>query len=436
MARPSRLQLIAALAHRDFRLFWAGSALSISGRQTSMVAMAWLLFDLTGSPLQLGLLGFFRFVPALILGLVGGVAADKADRRQLLIATGLGGAAVFATLATLTLAGSVQVWHVLTAAFLASSVGAFEGPSRQSIFPHLIDRRDLTNAVALTAAINPSVRIVMPLAAGIAIDRLGEAYTGVGAVMLFIAGMYLVSSYLLFRVHMPRLQGALGSGVQNVVAGIRYVRSNHVFAFLLLMAYVWGFFGQSYTILLPVFASAINEESSGVTLGSLHSLSGLGGIVGALGSGALRSVPRPGLVIVAMGVAFGVTVTGFGFSPWYGLTLFLLMLASMSHEIFGVTAMSILQRRLDDEYRGRVMGLWGMQFSVLHALGNLQIGAVALFLGAPATVAVAGAIVAAFAVFVAGTDRQIRGLRNEPRADAADSSAGPDSTTPPEREGA
>ena len=434
MARPSRFQLIAALAHRDFRLFWAGSALSISGRQTSMIAMAWLLFDITGSPLQLGFLGFVRFVPALVLGLAGGVAADKADRRQLLIATGLGAAAVFAALAALTLRGSVETWHVLTAGFLASSVGAFEGPSRQSIFPHLIDRRDLTNAVALTATINPSVRIGMPLAAGIAIDRLGDGYTGAAAVLFFIAGMYLVSSFLMFMVHMPRLKGALGSGLQNVIEGVRYVRSNHIFAFLILMAYVWGFFGQSYTVLLPVFAAAIDEESSGVILGSLFSISGLGGIIGALISGGARSVPRPGLVIVAMGVAFGVTVAAFAYSPWYGLTLFLLMLASMSHQIFGVTAQSILQRRVDDAYRGRVMGLWGMQFSVLHALGALQMGALALFVGAHAAVAIAGAIVAAFAVFVAGSDQQVRSLRQEPRPSAEDAAAGHATTTPPGRE--
>lgn len=431
MARSSRFQLVAALAHRDFRLFWAGSALSIAGRQTSMLAMAWLLFDIERSPLLLGLLGFVRFVPALVLGLAGGVAADKADRRHLLIGTGFGAAAVFAGLAALTLTGTVQTWHVLAAGFLASSVGAFEGPSRQSIFPYLIDRRDLANAVALTATINPSVRIVMPLAAGIAIDRLGDGYTGVAAVLFFIAGMYLVSSYLMFMVHMPRLQGVLGSGLQNVVAGMRYVRSNHVFWFLLLMAYVWGFFGQSYTVLLPVFASAIDEESSGVILGTLFSISGLGGIIGALVGGGPRSLPRPGLVIVAMGVAFGAALAGFAFSPWYALTLFLLMLASMSHQIFGVTAQSILQRRVDDEYRGRVMGLWGMQFSVLHSLGNLQIGALALFLGAPAAVAIAGALVAAFAVFVAGSDRRIRALRHDPSPEAEDATA-----TPPEREGA
>ena len=432
MARPSRLQLVAALAHRDFRLFWAGSALAISGRQTSMVAMGWLLFDITGSPLQLGLLGFIRFVPALVLGPAGGVVADRADRRQLLIGTALGGAALFTVLATLTLTGSIHGWHVLTIAFLASSVGAFEGPSRQAMFPHLIDRRDLINAVALTATINPSVRIVMPLAAGIAIDRLGDGYDGVAAVLFFIAGMYLVSSYLLFRVHMPRLRGAVGSGFQNVVEGVRYVRSNHIFAFLLVMAYVWGFFGQAYTALLPVFAAAIDPESSGFVLGSLYSISGLGGIIGALIAGSLRSVVRPGLIIIAMGVSFGAALAGFAYSPWYWLTLLMMMLASMSHEIFGVTAVSIIQRRVDDEYRGRMMGLWGMQFSVLHSLGNLQLGALALFLGAPAAVAVAAAVVAAFAIFVAGSDRQIRGLRHEPLATTGDAAAGHGATTPPQ----
>ena len=396
-----------------------------------MVVMLWLLYDITGSPLQLGFLGFSRFVPALVLGLAGGVAADRADRRHLLIGTALGGATVFTVLATLTLTGSVQVWHVLATAFLASSVGAFEGPSRQAIFPHLIDRRDLTNAVALTATINPSVRIVMPLAAGIAIDRLGAGYTGAAAVLFFIAAEYLAASYLMFRLHMPRLRGAVGSGLQNVVQGVRYVRSNHTFTFLILMAYVWGFFGLTYTALMPVFAAAINEESSGFILGTLFSISGLGGIIGALSSGALRSVLRPGLIIIAMGIAFGAVLAGFAYSPWYWLTLLLIMLASMTHEIFGVTAVSIIQRRVDDQYRGRVMGLWGMQFSVLHSLGNLQIGALALFLGAPAAVAIAGAIVAAFAIFVAGSDRQIRGLRNDPPPAAVDASADPTATPPP-----
>ena len=433
MARP-RLQLVAPLAHRDFRLFWAGSALSISGRQPSMVAMSWLLFDLTGSPLQLGFLGFVRFVPSLILGLAGGVAADRADRRQLLIATALGGAVVFAGLAALTLTGSLSVWHVLAAGFLAASVGAFEGPSRQAIFPHLIDRRHLTDAIALTATINPSVRIVMPLAAGVAIDRLGAGYQGVAAVLFFISGMYLVSSYLFLRVHMPRLQGAVGSGLQNVVEGVRYVRSNHVFWLLILMAYAWAFFGQSYTVLLPVFASAINAESSGFILGSMFSISGVGGIIGALGSGPLRSVPRPGLIIVAMGVLFGATLAVFATTDSYWPTLLLLMVIAMSHEIFGVTALSILHRRVDDEYRGRVMGLWGMQFSVLHSLGNLQIGALALLLSAPGAVTIAGAIVAAFVVIVALADRQIRNLRHEPPPTAGGTPPTHGTTAPPGRE--
>ena len=250
------------------------------------------------------------------------------------------------------------------------------------------------------------------------------AGAGAGAGLAFIAGMYLVSSYLLFRVHMPRLQGALGSGLQNIAQGVRYVRSNHVFAFLILMAYVWGFFGQAYTALLPVFAVAIDPESSGFVLGTLFSISGLGGIIGALIAGSLRSVVRPGLIIIAMGVSFGVTLAGFAYSPWYWLTLLMMMLAVMSHEIFGVTAVSIIQRRVDDQYRGRVMGLWTMQFSVLHSLGNLQIGLLAVVLGAPAALAIAAAVVAAFAIFVAGSNRQIRGLRHEPLPATGDAAAG------------
>ena len=175
-----RFPLLTALVHRDFRLYWSGHAVAVAGQQMAIVTQMWLIFDLTGSALQLGLLGLARAVPGIIMNLVGGVLADKLDQRKLLIGASTLTAALFATLATLTFSGTVEVWHVLAVVFGTGACEAFMQPSRQALFPNLIDRQHMMSAVGLNSAVHPGTRMFAPIIAGVLIDRVGMGMEGCG----------------------------------------------------------------------------------------------------------------------------------------------------------------------------------------------------------------------------------------------------------------
>ena len=413
MALMKRFRVAAALTHRDFRLFWVGSIMSTSGRQAGMVVMAWLLYDLTGSALQLGLLGFARAVPAFVLGLYGGVLADKVDQRRLLVVTMAGSAGVYAALAALTLVGALQVWHILGITFLAGAVGAFEGPPRQALFPHLIDRRDLTSAVAVNTAVDPGVRIFIPIIAGVLIDRVGVGHAGAALSLVLVGCVYLVGTYLFLRIHAPRVERSRGGGLKELADGFRYILANHIFSFLILMAFVHALFGLAYTALLPIFAVEIDADSSGSILGLLFAAGGLGGFLGSFVGGMGAIARRQGPVMILSGVLYGGALVIFALTPTsiYGLMLMVLLMGSLWNQVFGVASQSILHQMVPDVYRGRVMGFWGMQYTMVHPLGTLQIGAMASFLGAPVAMAISGSVVALFALLVALPNSRIRRLR-------------------------
>ena len=418
MARPHIPALGAALAHRDFRLFWAGAALSVAGRQAGMLVQAWLVFDITGSALQLGLIGFVRAVPSFVLGLAGGVVADRIDRRHLSMATTVGGAVIWAGLGALVLSGQLAVWHVLGAGFLAGAVGAFEGPARQSMFPHLVERRLLTNAVALVASINPAVRIVVPVIAGVLIDRAGTGVTGAAVALYMVAGLYATATFMLFLVRMPRVERSVSGGLQSLREGLGFLRVHGLLRFLLVMSFVHAFFGMAYLAMLPVFAAEFSEGETGSTLGVLHAVGGMGGLAGAMAMGGAKEGGRRGLVLIGAGVGFGASLILFSATPWFLPGLVLLFFVSMANNVYEVVAQSTLHRQVPDDYRGRIMGFWGMQFNVVNPLGSLGMGLAATGIGAPLAVALGGAIVIAFDLLVASPNRRLRELRDDaPSAD-------------------
>lgn len=384
--------------------------MSVAGRQASMIATSWLLYDITGSALQLGYLGAVRAVPAFVLGLVGGVVADRFDRRRLLIVTTFASGVIWAALAVLALTDRVDTWHILAVTFLAGAIGAFESPSRHSIFPNLVERRDLTNAVALTTAMDPAMRIFVPVTAGLLIDQVGSGYTGPAAALFLVTGLYAISSTLLLMVHSPEVQRATSGGFRGLLQGVRHIRDDRLVLFLIVMAFLTAIFGVAYTTLLPIFAAEISSDSSGLILGTFFSVGGVGGLLGALITGTGRVTGRPGRFIVLTSVFFGASLIGFALSPWFPLSLALLFTASLANNAFSVAAQTILQSRLADDFRGRVMGFWGMQHSVLHSLGSLEMGGLASLIGAVGAVIAGGAVVVAFAVFVAAPNRDLRSL--------------------------
>ena len=407
--------MLAALAHRNYRIYWFGFFTSVSGMQMFLVIQAWLVYDLTGSALQLGLLGLARAIPSVALGLVGGVVADRVDQRRLLMATTAGIATLYLALATLTLTGAVQVWHILATVFLVGGLQAFDQPSRQAIFPNLIDRRDMMSAVALNSTIHPGSRIFAPIIAGLLIDHVGVPRVGAAVATYLVSGTYLTFTYLMFRVHLPPIKRAQGgNGFQDMADGMRYVLNRPVFRLLIATSFVNAFFGMSHVTIIPIFAQRLVGDASGSAIALLFSAAGAGGLAGAFLGGSLGTVRRKGWLVVGGASTFGIVLIAFAFSPWYGLSVALEWLASVCLQLFAVSAQSTLHSLVPDEYRGRVMGIWGMTHTVMQPFGGLGVGAAAGAIGAPIAVAIGGGVVALFGLLGAGRDSRVRNMGDEP----------------------
>jgi len=277
----SRLQALSALKHRNYRLYWMGSLASIIGFSIMMLAQSWLVYDLTESPLYLGLVGLSTAVPTIAFTLFGGILADRIDRRRLLILTqAASGIAIF-ILATLTATGLVQVWHILALAAIMGAIQAFDLPTRQAMVPDLVERKDLMNAIALTSTIWQASRIVGPAVAGLLIGLAGLA-----ACFYLTSFGYLVMILALTRLQLAKTERAANreSMLRNLREGLGFIRNSPVFYSLIGMTFFNSLFGMSYVTLMPIFARDILEVGE-VGLGLLMSASGVGGPGGHLQRG-------------------------------------------------------------------------------------------------------------------------------------------------------
>ena len=406
-----RFPLLTALVHRDFRLYWSGHGIAVSGQQMAMVTQMWLIFDLTGSAFQLGLLGLSRAIPGMAMNLLGGVLADKFDQRKLLIGSTTLTAVLFATLATLTMTGRLEVWHVLAVVFGTGACEAFMQPSRQSIFPHLIDRRNLMSAVGLNSMIHPGTRMFGPIIAGVLIDTVGMGHEGAAVTLFVVSALYLVFTIALTQVHVPPIRrAAAGSGLETLSQGIKYVGNNRIFLLLILTSFSNAFFGGAHMTLLPVFADKLLGEATGVSLAVLASAGGVGGLTGAIVGGSLGRLRRRGWLLVGAASTYGFTLVLFALSPFYWLLVGLEWMASASNQMFNVTSQSTLHGLVPDEYRGRVMGLWSMTHSVAQPMGGLQMGGVASQLGATASVIISASFLLGCVALGIGRDGRVRNL--------------------------
>ena len=403
--------LLTALVHRDFRLFWGGHTFAVAGQQMATMTQMWLIFELTGSALQLGLLGLARAIPGVALNLVGGVLADKMDQRKLLMYSNVGMTALFVTLATLALTGVLEVWHVLAVVFGTGAFEAFQQPSRQAIFPSLIDRKDMMSAVGLNATIHPGTRIFGPIIAGLLIDKVGMGLDGAAAALYLVGALYFIFSIALSRIHMPPVQRARsGGGFQSMVQGFRYVADHRIFFLLIMTSFSSAVFGMAHVTLLPVFTEKLMGESTGIYLAVLTSAGGVGGLAGAFVAGSMGSMRRRGWLMISGAGSFGVSLILFAIAPWFWLLVALEWLASASNQIFSVTGQGTLHALVPDEYRGRVLGLWGMTHTVAQPMGGLQLGGMAQLLNATTAMVISASIAVAFVVFGIGRDAAIRNM--------------------------
>ncbi len=395
------MQLPPAFRYPAYRAYWFGMLCSVGGFQMFRVAQGWLVYELTGSPLYLGYALAANAVPGIFFNLFGGVFADQLDKRILIMTTqGFTGLLV-ATLGALTLLDLVAVWHILVIAFLSGGVEAFDTPARQALYPHLINRRAMPSAVALNSSIWQGTRIIAPAVAGFIIDLVNT-----GASFLVAAVGFAVMTGVMASLRIPAIpQGAAGNPVRAMLEGVTFIRRNGVFSFLIGMTFFNSFFGMAYVMLMPVFAVDVLEVGARGQ-GFLLGVGGVGSLVTTLWLGARSGGGSPGhrgWRIIGGAALFGLSLVAFGltahFLRSYPLALALMALLGCSNSVYMISIQSSLQLLVPDQMRGRVMGFYGMTWSIMP-LGGLVAGALAsvAFIGATFAVAIGGLAVVAFAV--------------------------------------
>lgn len=348
----------------NFRLYLAGLAISATGIWIHAVASAWLVLDLTGSGVALGLEMMFMFLPILFLGAWGGVVADRFDKRRVLLLTQSLFAALSTALGVLTATGVVRLWMVYAISFAVGIVTTVDHPTRQSFVPEMVARRDLTNAVSLNSAVFTGTRIVGP-----AIGAAVIAAVGIAPAFLLDGVSYLavIGGLLLMRRRDLRPADRAPEGERGLREGLRYVaRTRELRLPLVLMAVLFAF-SFNFMVLLPLMANRAFAGGAG-TYGSLLSVMGLGSFVGAL---VLAHRSSPGVrLMCAAGAAVGVFSLAAAVAPtlrWEWACVALLGFAAISFMIVGNTT---LQLTSGPTMRGRVMSLYSVVF-----LGSTPIGA-------------------------------------------------------------
>lgn len=397
-----------ALRYPSYRNYWLGMLASVSGFQMFRVAQAWLVYEITGSPLYLGYAAAATAIPGIIFNLFGGVIADKLDKRRLVMTTQGITAGLILLLATLTLQGVVQIWHIFAIAFLAGAVEAFDTPARQALYPHLIDRKVMVSAVAMNSTIWQGTRIVAPALAGVIIGLINTAAA------MYLAGFgFLVMTMVMHRLSVPHIApGSRGNPAKDLLDGLNYVRKNSIFAFLIAMTFFNSFFGMAYIILMPVFAVDILKKGE-LELGFLLSIGGLGSLLTTFYLGSRTNVRYKGMLVIGGAILFGLTVATFAITSdvlhFYPLALVLMLFAGVFNSAYMISVQSALQIMVPDSMRGRVMGFYGMTWSIMP-LGGTQAGALANFIGVPLAVMIGSLAVAAFALGSAMLNRTVLNL--------------------------
>ncbi len=386
-----------SLRYRNFRLYFIGQGVSLIGTWMQRVAMAWLVYRLTGSALLLGVVGFASRIPTLVLAPLAGVAADRWDRRRILYATQSLSMLQAILMAVLVLTRVIAVWHVMVLAVFLGVMSAFDIPARQSFFVHMIDdARDLGNAIALNSTVFNIARLIGPAAAGVLIALMGEGPVFALNAVTFLA---MLAALRLMRLRPETRRVRSRRVLQNLGEGFRFAWGFTPIRAVLMLMTVVSIMAVPFTVLMPVFATNVLHGGPD-TLGFLTASQGVGALVGALYLAQRDTVRGLGRVIAVAAVTFGAGLTAFGASRALLASMALLAIAGFGLMVQSASTNTFLQTAVTDDMRGRIMSFYTMAFSGTMPIGSLFAGVAADRIGAPATVMIGGgATVAAAAIF-------------------------------------
>src|SRR5215204_689941 len=399
--RPTRSfsGVFSSLHYPNYRLLWSGTLVSQTGDWMDQMALNWLVYQLTGSAVALGILNLCRFVPILLFTLIGGVVADRWPRRRLLFSTQAIAMVLAFILAILVSTGLVQFWMVLVIAVGRGTMMSFNQPARQSLISELVPRSSLTNAIALNSATLNFTRILGPTIGGILIATVGIAGAFYANGFSFLA--VLVS---LMMMDIPPTKARVRKGmVGDLVDGLRYLMGERRLRTLVLFALVPMILGMPYMTMLSVFAQDI-LGAGGTGLSILTAATGFGALGGALivAGGALRQRRR--VMMIAL-IGFGASLILFAFSQLLWLSAVALVAAGLAQQVYMSLNNTLIHESVDYAYRGRILSTMFLNRGVVP-LGSMIAGFGTSLAGAPATI---GAMAALLVLLAAGSFRNVSG---------------------------
>jgi MFS family permease len=377
---------LRALAHRDFRLLWFGQLVSLIGTWMQSVGQAWLVLDLTNSPLLLGLLGTLQYGPMLLFAFVAGALADRVRKRRLVLVTQSVLMLQAFALAALAWTGHVQYWHVAVLAALYGFATTLDMPARQSYVTDLVGKGDLVSAIALNSAAFNTARVVGPAVAGLLIARYGVAFAFVINGLSFVAVILALAAMRTEGRAGPRTGSTM---LEDIAEAARYAAATPVVALLLGLLCATSLFVINYNTLVPLIArDVLHEGAHG--FGLLMAALGCGAVVGALTLAVAGASRPPVRLALAGAIVVSATTLALGAVQWFWLAAVVLAVTGFAQILFAATCNTLLQVTTPDALRGRIMSLYAFVFVGSTPFGAFLVGAIAEHFGVRTACAVGG----------------------------------------------
>ncbi|HEX8993563.1 MAG TPA: MFS transporter [Anaerolineales bacterium] len=373
----SSTNVFAALRHRNFQLYFSGQLISNAGTWMQVIAQGWLVYQLTHSELALGLVGFASAIPSLLATPWGGVVVDRVPKRTLLILTQTGAMLLAFILAALAFTGLVRQWHIIMLAAGLGLVNSFDSPGRQAFVVEMVGREDLSNAIALNSLMFNSARVVGPALGGLLLALVGAAWCFTINGISYLA---VIWGLWAMEVHPRGARVEAESPWKQLLSGVRRASEQMELGGLILISLIFSVFAISYIPLLPAFVELVLKQGV-AAYGWLTAAFGLGAVAGAL---MIANRPRPGWHgnwLYVANILFPIMLSAFVFNTILPLSFLLVFGMGMAFMVEYTMINTLLQTRVDDSMRGRIMGLYTITFLGFAPFGNLALGALSSRIG-------------------------------------------------------
>ena len=397
-------RVFKAFQYRDFRLMWIGACTSSIGTWMQIVAQGWLIYRLSHSAFLLALDQFLGGIPIFLFSLIGGVVADRLERRKILLTSQWVQMATASILTVLVATGVVHVWHILTLSFISGLAQAFGGPAYSALIPTLVDKDDMPNAIALNS-IQFNVAVMIGPALGGQLVRLGEKWCfGVNA-LSFLAPIVALSIITTRFLPVKTTETMLDSLKQ----GLQFTRRQSSMEALIVLAFCMTFLGMPMRTYIPVFVKDIFHRGP-ETYGNLLSLMGLGSILGSLAIAWAGNFKHKGRAALAALMLLGACISGFALSKSVHLSGTILVVVGASMMVVFATVTSLVQLITTNEMRGRVMSVYNVAFRGGMPMGNLLSGWLVPVFTAPVVLGVNGFLLVLLALYFLVLQRRLAAL--------------------------